>query len=220
MTQLSTLLEPPLFDDAFRRQLETLFRWRRDVRRFRTEPVEDALLDRLIGLALLAPSVGNSQPWRFVKVFAAERRTLIRQCFEQCNAAALAGYSGERATLYARLKLTGLDRAPVQLAVFVDEATPCGHGLGRRTMPETLTWSVVGAVHALWLAARAHGLGMGWVSIIDPQRVHAILGVPDTWSLVAYLCLGWPEEEHIDPDLERARWQHRIDGLDGVVLRR
>lgn len=220
MTQPSTLIEPPCFDDRFRQQLEALFRWRRDVRRFRADALDDDLLDRLIGLALLAPSVGNSQPWRFVKVCDTQRRTLVRQCFERCNEDALAGYSGERAALYARLKLAGLDQAPVQLAVFVDEATAHGHGLGRRTMPETLTWSVVGAVHALWLAARAHGVGMGWVSIIDPERVRAILGVPQAWSLVAYLCLGWPEEEHLDPELERAHWQPRIDSLDGIVLRR
>jgi 5,6-dimethylbenzimidazole synthase len=200
--------------------LEELFRWRRDVRRFRTDTLDTGLLDRLISLALLAPSVGNSQPWRFVKVDDGERRMLIRRCFEECNREALGDYAGERAALYAKLKLAGLDRAPVQLAVFADGTTSLGCGLGRRTMPETLTWSVVGAVHALWLAARAHGVGVGWISIIDPDQVRTILRVPDTWSLVAYLCIGWPEEEHLDPDLERAGWQQRIADLDRVVLQR
>ena len=211
---------PPRFDAAFRRQLEELFRWRRDVRRFRTDALEEGLVDRLIALALLAPSVGNSQPWRFVKVDDNERRLLVRHNFEACNSKALSAYYGEQAALYARLKLSGLERAPSQLAVFVDPATHLGHGLGRRTMPETLTWSVVGAVHALWLAARAHGVGLGWVSILEPGRVREILVVPETWALVAYLCLGYPEEEHLDPELERAGWQRRAAELDRVVLLR
>ncbi len=211
---------PPSFDAAFHRQLEELFLWRRDVRRFRTDPLDDGLINRLIELALLAPSVGNSQPWRFVKVEDPDRRVLVRHSFEACNREALLAYDDERAAIYARLKLSGLDRAPVQLAVFVDGATTIGHGLGRRTMPETLTWSVVGAVHALWLAARAHGVGLGWVSILDPEHVREILAVPSQWSLVAYLCLGWPEEEHLDPELDRAGWQRRASDFDRVVLRR
>jgi 5,6-dimethylbenzimidazole synthase len=216
----ATVCRPPRFDAAFRRQLEELFRWRRDVRRFRTDRLEDVLIDRLIELALLAPSVGNSQPWRFVKVEDPDRRSLIRRSFEACNHEALLAYDGERAAVYARLKLSGLDRAPTQLAVFVEGAAKFGHGLGRRTMPETLTWSVVGAVHTLWLAARAHGVGLGWVSILEPARVREILAVPETWSLVAYLCLGWPEEEHLDPELDRTGWQQRVIDFDRVVLRR
>lgn len=210
----------PRFDVAFRRQLEQLYRWRRDVRRFRTEALDPGLLDRLIELAMLAPSVGNSQPWRFVKVDDAERRARVRDNFEQCNRAALAEYEGERAALYARLKLAGLDRAPVHLAVFVDEGTDCGGRLGQRTMPETLTWSVVGAVHALWLVARAHGVGVGWVSILDAGNVRDALALPVSWSLVAYLCIGWPEEEHLDPELERAGWQRRFGDLARVVVQR
>jgi 5,6-dimethylbenzimidazole synthase len=220
MTEPLIACRPPRFDAAFRRQLEALFRWRRDVRRFRTDRLEDGLIDRLIGLALLAPSVGNSQPWRFVKVEDPNRRLLVRRSFEACNREALLAYNGERAAVYARLKLSGLDRAPAQLAVFVDGTTAFGHGLGRRTMPETLTWSVVGAVHALWLAARAHGVGLGWVSILEPARVRDILAVPETWSLVAYLCLGYPEEEHLDPELDRAGWQRRTSDFERVVLRR
>lgn len=220
MSATSAPVLPPRFDAAFHRQLEELFRWRRDVRRFRTEPVDESLLGRLLQLALLSPSVGNSQPWRFVRVDDARRRTLVRRCFEECNRDALACYAGDRAALYARLKLAGLDRAPVHLAVFVDQAAPEGSGLGRRTMPETLTWSVVGAIHALWLATRAHGVGMGWVSILDPAQVAAALEVPADWSLVAYLCLGWPEEEHADPELERAGWQARDLDLARVILQR
>ncbi|GBD42387.1 5,6-dimethylbenzimidazole synthase [bacterium HR39] len=207
------------FDARFRRELAELFRWRRDVRRFRTDPVPAELVEELLRLADLAPSVGNSQPWRFVLVEDAERRRRVRQSFERVHRAALAGYAGERAPLYASLKLEGMDRAPVQIAVFCDEATSQGHGLGRPTMPETLCWSVVLAVGQLWLAARAFGLGMGWVSILDPGEVTRILEVPDGWRFVAWLCLGWPEEEHTDPELERAGWQARTP-LASRILRR
>ncbi|MBL8660263.1 MAG: 5,6-dimethylbenzimidazole synthase [Rhodospirillales bacterium] len=210
---------PPDFSAAFRRQLETLFRWRRDVRRFRTEPLSPGLLDRLVELAALAPSVGNSQPWRFVKVDEPARRAAVRDNFARCNADALAAYAGDRARLYASLKLAGLERAPTHLAIFADTGTGHGHGLGRQTMPETLAYSVVGAVHTLWLAARAHGVGMGWVSILDADEVRATLEVPDEWRLVAYLCLGYPEEDHRDPELERHGWQARLDARRFIVQR-
>jgi 5,6-dimethylbenzimidazole synthase len=107
----------------------------------------------------------------------------------------------------------------VHLAVFADLATRSGDGLGQATMPETLSYSVVGAINTLWLPARAQGIGVGWVSIIDPARVTTILEVPDTWSLVAYLCMGYPVEEHIDPELERHGWQDRLDPTDLILQR-
>ncbi|HYN39509.1 MAG TPA: nitroreductase family protein, partial [Rhodospirillales bacterium] len=122
---------PPIFDREFRQQLEALFRWRRDVRRFMTEPLPPGLLDGLIALAALAPSVGNSQPWRFVKVDDRDRRAAVRASFARCNRGALSAYAGERARLYASLKLAGLDAAPAHLAVFADMTTALGHGLGR-----------------------------------------------------------------------------------------
>ena len=210
---------PPLFDSAFRDRLAELFRWRRDVRAFRTDPVDAGLIDDLLRLAALAPSVGNSQPWRFVVVEDARRRAAVRRNFEDCNCEALADYAGEQARLYATLKLSGLDRAPVHIAVFADEATSLGHGLGQKTMPETLRYSVVAAINSLWLAARAHGVGVGWVSILDPAPMGAILEVPESWSLIAYLCLGYPEEEHTDPELDRRGWQKRQDA-DTFITRR
>ena len=122
---------------------------------------------------------------------------------------ALAGYDGEDAALYARLKLEGLTDAPEQLAVFCDPEPAEGRGLGRRTMPQTLDYSVVTAVHTLWLAARTRGLGVGWVSIIDPEAVVRALGVPPAWRLIAYLCIGWPQETSAEPELQRAGWERR-----------
>ncbi len=211
--------DTPLFDEAFFEGLEDLIRWRRDVRRFRPDPVEGALIDELIGLAALAPSVGNSQPWRFVTVDDQARRAGVAGNFEACNAEALSDYAGEQAGLYASLKLAGLREAPVHLAVFCDTVTDLGHGLGRKTMPEMLQYSVVGAVNTLWLAARARGLGVGWVSILEPGKIAEILEVPAAWSLIAYLCIGAPVEEHTEPELDRAGWQKRLDAGQFITRR-
>jgi 5,6-dimethylbenzimidazole synthase len=121
----------------------------------------------------------------------------------------LGEFDGDRAALYARLKLAGLEEAPVPLAVFVDPTTEMGSGLGSGTMPEMLQYSTVCAVHTLWLAARAHGIGLGWVSILDPGRVLLELDVPDHWRLVAYLCLGYAEDEQAQPELQREGWAVR-----------
>jgi 5,6-dimethylbenzimidazole synthase len=94
-----------------------------------------------------------------------------------------------------------------------------GHGLGRRSMPEMLSYSVAGMLAILWLCARSKGLGMGWVSILDPVQVAAALDVPTSWKLVAYLCIGWPVEEHLDPELERHHWQERQDESRKVLMR-
>lgn len=197
------------FSPELKEGLDQLFRWRRDVRRFLSDPVCPDLVDRLLAQADTAPSVGLSQPWRWVKVNDGARRAAMRENFHAANAEALAGYSGEKAKTYAGLKLAGLDRAPVHLAVFCDEATDQGSGLGAQTMPEMRRYSCVCAIFQLWLAARAHGLGLGWVSILDPARATADLDVPAEWILIAYLCLGLPEEAHEDPELERAGWETR-----------
>jgi 5,6-dimethylbenzimidazole synthase len=201
--------DPPIFDEAFRAQLRDLFVWRRDVRRFRPDPLPSGTIERLIGLACLAPSVGLSQPWRFVTVDDSDRRRAVLEHFRISNADALQSYRGERAARYAQLKLAGLAEAPCQLAAFADRTRQLGHGLGQRTMPETVEYSVVAAVCMIWLAARAEGIGMGWVSILDPIRVAEILDVPPAWRLVGYFCLGYPEGESERPELERQGWERR-----------
>ncbi|KQU54850.1 5,6-dimethylbenzimidazole synthase [Bosea sp. Leaf344] len=206
---------PPRFDEAFAAQFKTLLAWRRDVRRFRRDALPEGLVETLLDQAELAPSVGYSQPWRWLRVTAPEQRAAVQASFARCNAAALADYEGERARLYAGLKLAGLQEAPEQLAVFCDHGTQQGHGLGRRTMPEMLDYSVVAAITQLWLAARVQGVGLGWVSILEPDAVREALGAPSSWKLIAYLCLGWPQEAQDVPELVRAGWERSRGSLRG-----
>jgi 5,6-dimethylbenzimidazole synthase len=179
----------------------------------------DGTLEALIELACLAPSVGLSQPWRFVIVDDRARREAICSNFETCNAQALAAQTGPRAELYARLKLAGLAEAPEHLAVFADRSTAQGHGLGRATMPEMIEYSAVTAVHTVWLAARAQGIGMGWVSILDQQAVADILRVPPEWKFIGYFCLGYPQTDDASPELERSGWEHRQPPPQFIIRR-
>lgn len=207
------------FDSDFRRRLRELLTWRRDVRRFRRDPLPGHAVEALIELACLSPSVGLSQPWRFVMVEDSGLRGAIRRNFERCNAAALAAQNPKRAALYARLKLAGLQEAPCQLAVFADRSTAQGHGLGRHTMAEMIDYSAVTAVHTMWLAARAQGIGMGWVSILDPQAVSALLDVPPDWKFIGYFCLGYPQADDHNPELERAGWERRRAPASFIIRR-
>ncbi|MEB8387202.1 5,6-dimethylbenzimidazole synthase [Rhodobacteraceae bacterium KMM 6894] len=196
---------PPGFQDALR----DLMRWRRDVRRFRTELVDEALLTHCLNTFMLSPSVGLSEPWRVMRLTSAAARSAALQNFEAANADALAGYDGEKAQIYSRIKLSGMQVAPVQLAVFCDEGTTKGSGLGAATMTETRRYSVVCAITQFWLAARAEGLGVGWVSILDPAQMARDLNAPQDWRLVAYLCVGWPENDSLTPELETVGWETR-----------
>ncbi|MEM0922694.1 MAG: 5,6-dimethylbenzimidazole synthase [Pseudomonadota bacterium] len=197
------------FSPEIRAGLSRLFRWRRDVRRFRRDPVPEAQIARLLTEAGTAPSVGLSEPWRFVRVESENAKLLAQANFERANAEALSGYSGEKAKIYAGLKLSGMQDVPVQFAVYCDAASEKGADLGVVTMPEMRAYSVVCAVMQLWLSARAEGLGLGWVSILHPAQLTDDLDLPSDWQLIAYLCLGHPVEEHTDPELERAGWERR-----------
>ena len=214
------LVEPaPDFDSDFRSKLEDLLRWRRDVRRFQTDPLPAGTVQRLVEAARLAPSVGLSEPWRFVVVASKPRKRAMRENFERANANALRGYEGDDARLYASLKLSGMDDAPLQLAVFTDQETDQGRRLGRETMPETLTYSTVAAVHTLWLAARADGIGVGWVSILETDSLNETLDVPAAWRFVAYLCVGYPRDVENRPSLETAGWESRRAVEDFLIER-
>ncbi|MCG8653868.1 MAG: 5,6-dimethylbenzimidazole synthase, partial [Pirellulales bacterium] len=179
----------PTWGAEFREQLYELFRMRRDVKRFRSDPIDPSSLARWMDAASMAPSVGLSQPWRFVSVNQPQIRARVAAEFDQQNELAARQYDEAVGDHYRQLKLAGLGEAPEQLAVFVDPQTSQGKGLGRRTMPETVAYSVVAAIQNFWLAARSEGVGVGWVSILRPERIGRLLSVPQHWQLIAYLCV-------------------------------
>lgn len=195
------------FGDADTACLERILKWRRDVRHFRTDPVPEDVLARLQTAMAFAPSVGNARPWRVFRVEDPALRASVRANFEGANAEAAEDYGDATRVEYLRLKLAGLDAAPVHLAVFTETEPEAGRGLGRRTMPETLMQSTSMAIHTLWLAARAENLGLGMVSILDPEAVERLFAVPPSWRFTAYLCLGWPEFTDDRPLLHRVDWQ-------------
>ena len=167
-----------------------------------------------------APSVGNAQPWRFVRLRSDALRARIADHVDgQCIAAAQAYADAAQRDHYLSLKLHALREAPELLAVFCDEAPVAGHGLGIATMPEMLRYSTVMAIHTLWLAARVRGMGLGWVSIVDPLAIAAMIDVPGDWTLIALLCLGYPDAPSDTPELDRRGWQAREPWTDRLFER-
>jgi 5,6-dimethylbenzimidazole synthase len=198
------------FDEGARQAVYRAIRERRDVRRgFLPEPMPDDLLDRLLEAAHNAPSVGLMQPWRFIVIRDIGVRQTIHKIFLDANQEALAGYAAERQQTYAGLKLEGILEAPQNICIVCDSQSHRGHELGRRTMPETALYSAVCAVQNLWLAARAEGIGVGWVSILEPNQLRHALKIPRHITPVAYLCLGYVDAFATEPDLERAGWEKR-----------
>lgn len=195
------------FDTEDAACLARILQWRRDVRHFLTDPVPEDLLGRLCDEMALAPSVGNARPWRVFRVEDSVLRSAVRANFEETTSDAANAYAAPDRAEYLRLKLAGLDAAPVHLAVFTDTDPEAGRRLGRRTMPETLMQSTAMAIHTLWLAARAENVGLGMVSILDPAAMEALFAVPPGWRFSAYLCLGWPAFTDDTPLLHRAHWQ-------------
>src|SRR5260370_32267521 len=175
---------------------------RRDVRRgFLQDPLPDELLRRLLAAAHCAPSVGLMQPSRFLVIRELTVRQAVRTAFLEANAQAMATYTGERREQYANLKLEGILEAPQNLCILSDPQSERGHQLGRHSMPETAIYSTVCAIQNLWLAARAEGVGVGWVSILDPDRLREILHIPANIVPVAYLCLGYAARFAANPAL-------------------
>ncbi len=182
---------------------------RRDIRKFRPEPVPDEVLYRILDAAHHAGSVGFMQPWDFIIIRDLAIRRSVKDVFERENARAGEKYKGERRALYASLKLEGILDAPLNLCVTCDR-TRGGHVLGRNTILETDLFSTCCAVQNLWLAARAEGVGVGWVSILDNEELARLLGLPVHVVPVAYLCVGYPEEFPTRPTLETAGWRERV----------
>jgi 5,6-dimethylbenzimidazole synthase len=211
--------DKPRFNQAFRDQLEELILMRRDVRHFNDRQVPPDILDECLHLASRAPSVGHSQPWRIVKVQDPSRRHAVANNFEQANAKALQAYEGEVAADYSKLKLAGLREANVHVAFFADTKADTGKGLGSASMPEAKTFSVVSAIQILWLALRAHGIGLGWVSIFDPDIMAQDLDVDPDWVFIGYLCIGYPVEESDTPELIKTGWQDRLPFNDLIFDR-
>ena len=198
------------FDESERLGVYRAIRERRDVRRgFLPMPLPDDVLYRLLDAAHSAPSVGLMQPWRFIVVRDIAVRQAVHKIFLDANQDALSGYGGEQKQNYAGMKLEGILEAPQNLCVVCDSQSNQGHQLGRRTMPETAIYSAVCAVQNLWLAARAEGIGVGWVSIQEPNLLRSALKIPDRITAVAYLCLGYVDAFATEPDLERFGWEKR-----------
>lgn len=195
---------------------EAIYR-RRDVRRFRSDPVGDDVLARILDAAHHAGSVGFMQPWNFIVVRSLEIRQQVHGLFIQENLRAAENYTGERRVLYDSLKLAGILEAPVSVAVTCDRSRKGPAVLGRNSIPETDLYSTCCAIQNLWLAARTEGLGVGWVSILDPAAVKPLLGIPEQIVLVAWLCLGVPLQFDESPMLETAGWETRLP-LEEVVF--
>ncbi|HVK74700.1 MAG TPA: 5,6-dimethylbenzimidazole synthase [Kofleriaceae bacterium] len=215
------ILEPDAiecFDEPARRAVYDAIALRRDVRHFRPDAdLDEEVLTRLLAAAHAAPSVGLSQRWRFVVVRDRARRARIRDSFLRVRAQEAERFEPERRAAYLALRLEGIVDAPVNVCVAVDERDR-GPILGTTAQPETVRASAYGAVQNLWLAARAEGIGVGWVSIVEPAVLRDELGLPVGVEPVAYLCVGRPVAFRQRSMLEEAGWGRRLP-LEAVVHR-
>lgn len=191
---------------------------RRDIRRFRPDPVPEAVLGTVLEAGHRGPSVGHSQPWRFIVVTEAATRDRAAVMADRCRLRQAAGMTEESARGLLDLRLEGIREAPLGIVVACDRRTPAAGVLGRATFPDTDLWSCAAAIENMWLTARAHGLGLGWVTLFEPAELAGLLGLPDGVETLGWLCLGWPDERPPEPGLERAGWSKRLP-LEQVVMR-
>jgi nicotinate-nucleotide--dimethylbenzimidazole phosphoribosyltransferase len=189
---------------------------RRDIRRFRPDEVPAEILERVLGAAHRAPSVGLMQPWRFIVIRDLGTRVAIRGLARR-ERLRQADRFDERTGHFLDQKVEGIVEAPIGVCVCCDPGDPQVEVLGRGTIPQTDIYSTACAVENLWLAARAEGLGVGWVSFYRPVDLRALLGIPPRVEPVAYLCVGWPDERPVRPGLESAGWAQRAP-VDAVVM--
>jgi len=198
------------FSEEERRGVYRAIYERRDIRsHFLPESIPPQVLGRVLDAAHHGPSVGFMQPWDFIIVESAAVREAVHACFLEANRSAAALYTGERREVYDHLKLEAIREAPLNLCITCDRSREKGGGLGRQTDPATDLYSTVCAVQNLWLAARAESLGVGWVSILDFDRLRAVLAIPTHIVPVAYLCIGYVSEFPDAPVLETAGWETR-----------
>ena len=191
---------------------------RRDVRdRFLSTPVPEGVLRKLLDAAHHAGSVGFMQPWSFILIRSQELKTQVKKLFDLANLAATRVFEGERREIYSRLKLEGICEAPLNVCVTCDPTRNGPHVLGRNSIRETDVYSTCCAIQNLWLTARAEGIGVGWVSIFDPDQLRVLLRIPSHVILVAYLCIGYVSEFLPRPQLETVGWQPRLP-IDELVF--
>ncbi|TWF49721.1 5,6-dimethylbenzimidazole synthase [Neorhizobium alkalisoli] len=194
---------------------------RRDVRdQFLSDPLPDDLVQRLLGAAHAAPSVGFMQPWNFILVRSEEMRQAAWQAFSRANEEAANLFDGEKRDLYKSLKLEGIRKAPLSICVTCDPDKAGPVVLGRTHNPKMDSFSTVCAIQNLWLAARAEGVGVGWVSIFRDEDVRALLGIPERIEIVAWLCLGYVDQLYGEPELAVKGWRQRLPLEDLVFSER
>jgi nicotinate-nucleotide--dimethylbenzimidazole phosphoribosyltransferase len=205
------------FDEATVTALDAVIGARRDVRRYRPDPVPAEVLRRVLTAGHQAPSVGHSQPWRFIVIReqATRDRAALLADRERLRQADL--LTADRRAMLLDLQLEGIREAPVGVVVACDRRTPPAGVLGRASFADADMWSCACAVQNMWLAARAAGLGLGWVTLFQPADLAGLLQLPDGVATLGWLCLGWPDERPPSPGLERRGWSHRMP-LDDVVL--
>jgi nicotinate-nucleotide--dimethylbenzimidazole phosphoribosyltransferase len=207
------------YPEAERAAVHRVIAERRDIRRFRPDDVPADVLERVLQAAHSAPSVGLMQPWRLIVVRELDTRIAIRR-LAQRERLRQAGRFDERARQFLDQKIEGVVEAPLGICVCCDHGDPETEVLGRGTIPQTDTYSTACAVENLWLAARAEGLGVGWVSFYRPGDLRELLGIPARADPIAYLCLGWPDERPSRPGLESAGWSARMPLHDVVMEER
>lgn len=203
--------------EAVTEALAAVVAGRRDIRRYRPDAVPDELITAVLEAGHRAPSVGHSQPWRFIVVTDPRTRDRAAAMADRARVDQAAHLSSERAARMLDLKLEGLREAPVGIVVACDRRTPALGVLGRATFPDADLWSCATAIENMWLTARAHGLGMGWVTLFDPDELADLLGLPEGVVTLGWLCLGWPDERPPSPGLERTAWSKKMP-LEQVVL--
>lgn len=189
---------------------------RRDVRAFRSDPVPEETLQRLLAAAHHAPSVGFMQPWNFIVVRAPATKARIQGLFARENEQAATRFEGERAELYRSMKLAGIMDAPINLCITCDRTRSGPNVLGRNTIIDTDLYSTCCAIQNLWLAARVEGVGVGWVSILRVEDLREVFAIPEHVIPVAYLCIGYPREFLDEPELQRRGWAERLP-LDALL---
>ncbi len=199
------------FSEAQRAGVYRAIHERRDVRsQFLPDPIPPAVLARLLEAAHHAPSVGFMQPWDFLVIDSLATRERVYQIFQRENTKAADHYVGERGRTYRSLKLEGIRDGPLNLCITCDRTRGGEHVLGRNSIIDTDLFSACLAVQNLWLAARAEGIGVGWVSILDQGELATVLGLPEQVYPLAYLCIGYVSEFLGEPELARKGWRQRL----------